>query len=244
MKDQKKIRLSKLMSEKGLCSRREADRYIQDGQVLVNKEIVDVLGTKISLDADIRLTDRASFQQKKKVTILLNKPIGYVSTQPEKCYIPAIDLICKKTQYQTGSKPFQKHYLKNLHVAGRLDIDSKGLLILTQDGCIVKKIIGPTSKMEKEYIVGIEGEITNFVLEKLKFGLSLDNKKLKRAVVKLIKPNLLRFVLMEGKKRQIRRMCELVNLKVIKIKRVRVGNVLLGNLPEGKWRFLKSHEKF
>jgi len=238
------VRLSKLMSDRGLCSRREADAYIAAGQVIVNGEVVSKLGTKVSLDVEIAFKDQAQAKQEGKITIILNKPVGYVSTQPEKGYIAAIELIRPENQFSDGNLILQPGHRKNLNVAGRLDIDSKGLLVFSQDGTVVRKIIGPDSGMEKEYIVGVEGLITRQVIQKLCYGLTLDGKMLKRAVVEALGPNLLRFILQEGKKRQIRRMCEIVNLKVIKLKRVRVGKVLLGNLPEGQWRFLGAHEHF
>lgn len=237
------VRLSKLMSDRGLCSRREADAYIAAGQVLVDGEVVSVLGTKVPLTASITLKDQAQLKQGNKVTILLNKPVGYVSTQPEKDYVAAIELIRPENQFSGDRRRLEANHRKNLNVAGRLDIDSKGLLIFSQDGTVVRKIIGPDADLEKEYLVGVEGHITRQTIQKLCFGLSLDGKALKRAVVELLEPQLLRFILKEGKKRQIRRMCELVNLKVVKLKRVRIGKVLLGNLPEGKWRFLEPHEE-
>ncbi|MBS0629089.1 MAG: rRNA pseudouridine synthase [Verrucomicrobia bacterium] len=237
------IRLSKLMSERGLCSRREADAYIEAGEVLVDGKEISVLGTKVPKSAQISLKRRARTFQNSKVTILLNKPVGYVSTQPEKGYTPAIELIRPENQFG-GKEKLQPHHLRELSVAGRLDIDSRGLLVLTQDGVIVKQIIGPEADLEKEYLVGVSGKITPQMIEKLCFGLALDDKPLKQAVVQEIEPNLLRFILREGKKRQIRRMCELVGLRVTKLKRVRVGRVMLGKLPEGKWRFLESHERF
>lgn len=239
------VRLSKLMSERGLCSRREADRYIEQGLVLVDGEKVDTLGTKVSPDCTIELLERAQRQQEDKVTVLLNKPLGIVSTQPEKGYTPAIDLITADNQERADGDPkLHPRHLKKLAVAGRLDIDSKGLLVLTQDGVIVKQLIGPESNMEKEYLVGVEGNISEEMLKRLRFGLELDGKPLKRAKVKQIQANLLQIILKEGKKRQIRRMCELVGLKVRKLKRVRMGQVRLGDLPEGKWRFLQEHETF
>lgn len=243
MSEEEPVRLSKLMSERGLCSRREADVYIEAGEVLVDGEVVSVLGTKVPKSVTISLKRRALSHQKNKVTILLNKPIGFVSTQPEKGYIPAIDLILPENQFG-GKERLHPDHLRSLSVAGRLDIDSRGLLVFTQDGVIVKQIIGPEADLEKEYLVGVEGNVTAQVLDRLCFGLSLDDKPLKRAVVEEIQPNLLRFILREGKKRQIRRMCELVNLRVNKLKRVRVGRVTLGKLPEGQWRFLESHESF
>lgn len=236
------IRLSKLMSDRGLCSRREADAYIAAGQVLVDGEIVAILGTKVPLSAMITLKDQAQLKQSNKVTIILNKPVGYVSTQPEKGYTAAIELIRPENQFSADRRPLLPNHRKNLNVAGRLDIDSKGLLIFSQDGTVVRTIIGPNADLEKEYLVGVEGYITKPILQKLCFGLALDGKALKPAVVEIVEPNLLRFILKEGKKRQIRRMCELVNLKVVKLKRVRIGALLLGNLPEGQWRFLRPDE--
>lgn len=225
------IRLSKLLSERGICSRREADRYIEKGLVLVDGHVISELGTKVPLDAKIELKQEARKEQKNKVTLILNKPIGYVSTQPEKGYKAAIELIPKK-------------YQANLSTAGRLDIDSKGLLVFTQDGTVVKKLIGPDSNMEKEYLVRVEGVINPSIIKRLTYGLKLDGAALKRAKVKQLESNVLQIILHEGKKRQIRRMCELVGLQVVGLKRVRVGQVRLGNLPEGKWRFLHPGEKF
>lgn len=236
------VRLSKLMAERGICSRREADRYIEEGLVLVDGEEVSVLGTKVSPTATITLKKKAQARQESKVTIILNKPIGYVSTQPEKGYKAAIELIRPENQFRR-IKPLLPEHLRNLNVAGRLDIDSKGLLIFTQNGSLVKKIIGPTSSLEKEYIVQVEGVVDKEVLKKLSLGLRMEGVPLKRAVVEQIEPDLLRFTLREGKKRQIRKMCELVHLKVKKLKRVRVGRIKLGNLPEGKWRFLGPREE-
>jgi 23S rRNA pseudouridine2604 synthase len=230
------------MSDRGLCSRREADTYIAAGQVLVDGEIISVLGTKVPITAEVILKDQARITQENKVTIILNKPVGYVSTQPEKGYVAAIDLIRPENQFSGNRRKLSPHQRRNLNVAGRLDIDSKGLLLFSQDGTVVKRIIGPDADLEKEYIVGVEGQITKQAMQKLSHGLILDGKPLKMAVVEMVGRNLLRFVLKEGKKRQIRRMCELVNLKVLKLKRVRIGGIVLGNLPEGKWRFLDSKE--
>jgi 23S rRNA pseudouridine2604 synthase len=218
------IRLSKLMSERGICSRREADRYIEAGLVYVNGEKVDQLGTKVAPDATIRLAQEAKRQQREKVTIVLHKPIGYVSCQPEKGYRSAIELI-------------PPEYRKGLAVAGRLDIDSAGLLLLTQDGALAKQIIGEECDCEKEYLVRVNGELSDLSL--LRHGLSLDGKPLKPAKVEwLHEGEQLRFVLKEGKKRQIRRMCEACGLKVLALKRVRIGTIMLGNLKPGEWRLL------
>lgn len=244
MTEKAKIRLAKLMALKGLCSRREAEDYIDKGLVEVDGQKVLKQGTKVNADADIKLLGKA---KKRKVTILLNKPLGYVSNLPEKGYRAAIELIKKENQEKNkngSDEEFFPAMKKKLAVAGRLDINSKGLLVLTQDGTIAKILIGSDTKIEKEYLVRVEGKITKEVIEKLKFGLSLDGKPLKKAKIDLLEEGLLRFVLNEGKKRQIRRMCEQVGLNVIGLKRVRIGKVRLGSLPEGKWRFLKADERF
>lgn len=232
------IRLSKIMAQRGLCSRREADEYISRGLVKVDGEIVDQLGTKVNEKAYIELLSEAQQKQDDKVTIILNKPLGFVSNQPEKNYQPAITLIKPENQDPKDKKKLKPHHLKKLAVAGRLDINSTGLLVLTQDGQMAKKLIGQDSNIEKEYIVYVEGIITQKKLNLLSHGLKLDDKSLKPARVKEIKKQTLQFILREGKKRQIRRMCELVDLKVTSLKRVRIGNIQLGNLKKGQWKFL------
>jgi 23S rRNA pseudouridine2604 synthase len=243
------VRLSKLMSEQNICSRRQADRYIMDEQVLVDGEIISELGTRVDPNSTIELLEEAQKTQNSKATILLNKPCGYVSTQPEKDYRPAIDLIKPQNQYKEDKKRFDPTHVSRLSVAGRLDIESKGLLVLTQDGVIAKRIIGENSNIEKEYLVRLTGDVTEEKLGKLGFGLSLDEKKLKRVKVSLLEEDengnsILRFILIEGKKRQIRRMCELVDLRVTSIKRVRIGNIRLKKLPLGQWRYLLESEIF
>ncbi|PXW88882.1 ribosomal large subunit pseudouridine synthase F [Nitrosomonas sp. Nm84] len=241
-----KIRLSKLMSEQGICSRREADRYIELGWVFVDGEQISELGTKIYPTQKIKLNKAAQAQQTQLVTILLNKPVGYVSGQPEPGYQPAVVLIKPENQFipKQSVKRFQPVHLRNLAPAGRLDIDSQGLLIFTQDGRIAKQLIGENSTIEKEYLVRVEGALPPAKLALLNHGLSLDGQALKSAQVSWQNQDQLRFILQEGKKRQIRRMCELVNLRVTGLKRVRIGKVKLGNLPEGQWRYLEDGEVF
>src|SRR5687767_7007611 len=125
------LRLSKLMAQRGLCSRREADAFIEQGLVSVNGVVVDRLGTKVPLDVEITLAPQAVKKQKELITIILNKPIGYVSAQPEPGYTPAITLITVANQFGKGNKRLIPEHLKGLAVAGRLDIDSQGLLIFT-----------------------------------------------------------------------------------------------------------------
>lgn len=239
-------RLSKVMAERGLCSRREADDWIEQGWVMVDGEIVDTLGTRVSPDAEIIISDYAREEQAENVTIILNKPIGYVSGQAEDDYEPAVVLIQPENQWsedQSGIK-FSRKHLKNIAPSGRLDIDSTGMLVLTQDGRIARHLIGEDSTVEKEYLVRVEGELSESGLKKLNHGLSLDGVLLKPAKVSWQNEDQLRFVLREGRKRQIRRMCELVGLHVVGLKRIRIGSVTLGQLPMGQWRYLRANERF
>ena len=241
-----KIRLSKLMSEQGICSRREADSYIEQGLVFVDGERITELGTRIFPHQKITLAKGAQAQQQARVTILLHKPMAYVSGQAEDGYQPAVTLINAGSRYANDKSPlkFSPGHLRGLAPAGRLDIDSTGLLVLTQDGRIAKLLIGEDSKIEKEYLVRVQGQLSDQGLKLLNHGLSLDGQALKPAKVSWQNEDQLRFVLREGKKRQIRRMCELVGLKVVGLKRVRIGQVKLADLPVGQWRYLGEHERF
>lgn len=238
------VRVSKIMADRGICSRREADAWIERGWVMVNGEIA-TLGAKAKSDCKIELAESARLERGAKVTILLNKPVGYVSGQPEPGYEPAVRLITEMNQFkEPGDLKLMRSHFDGLAPAGRLDIDSKGLLVFTQDGRVARDLIGEDSNVEKEYLVRVKGKIIPKGLELLRHGLELDGEALLPAKVDWINSDQLKFILTEGKKRQVRRMCELVGLEVIGLKRVRIGRIMLGKLPEGKWRFLKPDEKF
>lgn len=239
-----KERISKLMAQRGMCSRREADAFIERGWVRVDGQIVSELGSKAYPNQKITLEKQARQRQTQRATILLHKPVGYVSGQAEAGYRNAVSLIGASTQYKggRGSQRFDPAHLRGLAPAGRLDIDSTGLLILTQDGRIARQIIGEDSVIDKEYLVRVTGKLSERGLELLNFGLSLDGKPLLPAQVSWQNDDQLRFILREGKKRQIRRMCELVGLKVVGLKRVRIGDLVLGDLPMGQWRYMKEFE--
>ncbi len=244
-------RLSKVMAERGICSRREADEWIINGWVKIDGVIMETLGTRIKPDAEIIISGYAYEQQAEQVTILLHKPVGYVSGQAEDDYQPAIVLVHPDNEWlddpdlsEYNAKEFQRGFLHGLAPAGRLDIDSTGLLVLTQDGRIARHLIGEDSSVEKEYLVRVEGALSDADLQRLNHGLSLDGEKLKPAKVSWQNEDQLRFVLREGKKRQIRRMCEMVGLFVVGLKRVRIGSVNLGKLPPGQWRYLRNGERF
>jgi 23S rRNA pseudouridine2604 synthase len=241
-----KVRIAKLMSEQGLCSRREADAYIERGWVFVDGVRVTELGSRALPTQKITLSKEAKSNQLAQVTILLNKPVGYVSGQAEQGYQPAVTLVTAASRHAADRSPlrFNPAQLKGLAPAGRLDIDSTGLLVLTQDGRIAKLLIGDGSRIEKEYLVRVEGRLDARGLALLNHGLSLDGQALKPAKVSWQNADQLRFVLREGRKRQIRRMCELVGLKVTGLKRIRIGSVRLGDLPPGRWRYLREDERF
>jgi len=255
-------RLSKRMGELKLASRREADEWIAAGWVRVNGKVA-VLGQRVGNDVQIDIDPAARNQQAQLVTVLLHKPIGYVSGQAEDGYEPAAVLFQPQNRWAddaSGIQPNAGHH-RNLAPAGRLDIDSTGLLVLTQDGRIARVLIGDDSDVEKEYLVRVEyvglpgadpvpegtlpnAALSNNKLALLNHGLELDGEQLKPAKVSWQNEHQLRFVLREGKKRQIRRMCELVGLKVVGLKRVRIGRIPLGHLPVGQWRYLAPWEKF
>jgi len=244
------MRLSKRMSELGLASRREADEWIAKGWVRVDGRGVSELGSRVVPGQHITVDAKARYQQAQKVTVLLNKPVGYVSGQAEDGYEPAVVLVTPQNQWRedrSGTR-FLREHLKSLVPAGRLDIDSVGLLVLTQDGRVARQLIGEDSEVEKEYLVRVEmvdgGRLPDDRLALLNHGLELDGEALRPAQVEWVNDDQLRFVLKEGKKRQIRRMCEAVGLKVLGLKRVRIGSVMLGDLPPGQWRYLRADEYF
>jgi len=241
------MRLSKLLAERGLASRREADEWIEAGWVRVNG-VPAVLGQRVQPDVEVEIDEAARQQQALRVTVLLHKPMGYVSGQAEDGYEPAVVLVNAANRWREDKAPIRFHpgQLRGLAPAGRLDIDSTGLLVLTQDGRIAKMLIGEDSRVEKEYLVRVT-TTPAWAPEKinlLQHGLALDGRQLKPARVSWANEDQLRFVLREGRKRQIRRMCELVGLRVTGLKRVRIGSVVLGKLPPGQWRYLRPDERF
>jgi 23S rRNA pseudouridine2604 synthase len=248
------MRLNKRMAELGICSRREADDWIARGWVRVDGQPA-VMGQPVTVQARIDIDRQAEQQQRQQVTILINKPVGYVSGQAEDGHEPAVVLVQPQNRWRECNSRMRwgHEQLRGLAPAGRLDIDSIGLLVLTQDGRVARQLIGEDSEIEKEYLVRVSygPESVNvqaaFPPDKLKLlchGLSLDGQPLRPAQVSWQNPEQLRFVLREGKKRQIRRMCEQVGLFVTGLKRVRIGQVNLGHLPVGQWRYLAPHEQF
>jgi 23S rRNA pseudouridine2604 synthase len=235
------------MAALGLASRREADEWIEAGWVRVDGKVA-VLGLRVQPDVRIEIDPRARREQLQRMTVLLHKPIGYVSGQAEDGHEPAAVLVRRENRWSEDRTHGPTGTLRGLAPAGRLDIDSTGLLVLTQDGRVARTLIGDDSPIEKEYLVRVRrvqpGPLPPDAMAALQHGLMLDGKALRPAKVSWANEDQLRFVLREGRKRQIRRMCELVGLDVTGLKRVRIGSVVLGKLPLGQWRYLRPDESF
>lgn len=231
-------RINKWLAAEGVVSRREAEGLIADGLVSIDGARVDDPGRKIEPGQTLTIQDG---KRRTPISAVLNKPVGFVSAQPEADQIPAARLLTQANLVGDA----QHLPTKNTSLAplGRLDQDSRGLLILSEDGVLAKALVGETSALDKEYLVRVEGRIDDKKLSLLRHGLTLDNRKLKPAKISLVEPQRLRFILNEGMKRQIRRMCDMVELNVTDLLRLRIGPLKLGNLQEGRWRALTSDER-
>ncbi len=245
------IRLNKRMAELGLASRREADALIAAGRVQVDGVVVSDLGVRVSPQSRVTLDAAGRAKQAARLTVLLHKPPGLVSSQAEDGHTEAATLLQpahldpKHPWTPWGDRSgWPMGWTQGLAPAGRLDIDSSGLLVMTSDGLVARALIGPERRVEKEYIVRLDPEPNDDQLRRLRHGLHLDGLALLPAQVDRIGPGRLRFVLREGRKRQIRRMAEAVGLRVLSLMRVRIGRVVLGDLERGCFRFLRPDEGF
>lgn len=234
-------RINRWLAQSGVCSRREAEALIAAGQVSIDGETVTDPGRKIELGQTLTLDDGAQARLEGQLTVIINKPVGYVSAQPDPGQIPAARLLTREGLWGDAAEIPAAD--RSLAPVGRLDLDSRGLLILSEDGVVTKAVIGPDSQMEKEYLVRVRGDIAEPVLARLRHGLSLDGRQLKPAKITLAGDQRLRFVLTEGRNRQIRRMCDLVDLSIIDLYRLRVGPLKVGDLPEGRWRPITPRER-
>jgi 23S rRNA pseudouridine2604 synthase len=234
-------RVNRWLAQSGVCSRREAEALIARGLVSIDGETVSDPGRKIGPGQTLVLGDAAERRLEDKLTVVLNKPFGVVSAQPGPGQVPAARLITFPARWGAGDAVPDPG--ASFAPLGRLDMDSHGLLLLSQDGVLAKAVIGPESELDKEYLVRVLGEITEARLERLRHGLELDGRQLRRAEVTRMEPQRLRFVLREGRNRQIRRMCDLVGLQVSDLYRIRIGPLKLGDLPEGRWRPLTPDER-
>lgn len=233
-------RINKWLAQAGVCSRREAEDLIGRGLVSIDGERVEDVGRKILPGQTLVLSDAAQQAIASAVSVIVHKPRGVVSANPERGQTEAAQLLTRHNRW--GEGPNLSHELRPAPL-GRLDKDSRGLLLLSDDGVLAKAVIGPESQLDKEYRVAVMGEITEAKLGLLRHGLELDGRKLRPAEVEVIGDQRLQFILHEGRNRQIRRMCELVELKVVDLFRSRLGPIDLGDMPEGRWRPLSEDER-
>lgn len=235
-------RINKWLAQSGVCSRREAETLIAQGLVSIDGQRVDDAGRKIEQGQTLTLADAASTALAAALTVVIHKPVGVVSAHPEPGQREARHLLTAANLW--GSVEAQPPAPdQSLPPVGRLDRDSRGLLLLSEDGVVAKAVIGPDSVIDKQYLVRVEGRVTEQKLTRLRHGLSLDGRQLRSAKVTPQPDGALQIVLTEGRNRQIRRMCELVDLRVVDLLRVRIGPVKLGDLPEGRWRRLTPAER-
>lgn len=226
MDSENQTRLNKFISDKGICSRREADKLIEAGKVSVNGTIA-ITGMKVRADDNISVDGKILSTISRKVYIALNKPVGIVSTTEHKVKDNIIDFI---------------NYKERIFPIGRLDKPSEGLILLTNDGDIVNKILRSGNNHEKEYLVSTDKEITKDFLDKMSGGVSILGRKTKPCSIYREDTYKFRIILTEGLNRQIRRMCEKLGYKVTRLKRIRIMNIKLGSLKSGKWRYLTENE--
>lgn len=224
------------MSERGLCSRSLADEWIANGWVKVDGTVVAVLGTRVDAQARIEIDAAATRGATDAVTILAHKPEGAVSLlrslTPE-----------RRWAADPSEIPWQRGHLQGLAVVAALDVDAAGLVIVTQDRFVARRLGAKDANFEREYLVRLEAGLAPAALERLRHGLSLDGAALKPAHVSWQNERTLRIVLREERGRQVRRMCEAVGAKVAGIKRIRIGSVPLAKLPVGEWRYLARGER-
>lgn len=220
------MRLNKYIASINIASRREADRLIQNGKVKVNGILITNPATQVSENDNVECDTEK--HDENKIYIKLNKPRGYVVSKNKEEGKPIYNLI--------------KNEFNDIYPVGRLDKDSNGLILFTNDGVFSRKIIGENTNCEKEYYVKLNDNVPDGALKKLEYGISLDGQKLKPAKVKRINKNSFHIILTEGKNRQIRRMCQKVGFEVIVLKRLRIANILLSDLKEGSFQHLTEDE--
>jgi 23S rRNA pseudouridine2605 synthase/23S rRNA pseudouridine2604 synthase len=223
------IRLQKFLSEAGVCSRRQGEQFILAGRVKVNGQVVSVLGAKVDPDKDRVAVDGAPVSvEQKAVYIALHKPAGVVTSCRHRGEAVVVDLV---------------DIPERIYPIGRLDKESTGLLLLTNDGRLHHRLSHPSFDHEKVYEVGVDRVITEGALKRLAKGMPLGETRTRPAVVKRLSGRRFRIVLQEGRNRQIRRMLRKLGYQVVTLKRTRMANVQLGDLAPGQWRHLTSGEK-
>lgn len=220
------VRLNKFISETGYCSRREADKLIEEGRVTIDG-LKAVMGMKVNINANVRVDGKSLKKEDKLVYIVLNKPVGITCTTEKKVRGNIVDFV---------------NHEKRIFPIGRLDKDSQGLILLTNDGDIVNKILRAGNNHEKEYIVTVDKPIDTKFIDSMSNGVKILGTITKKCVVNKINERTFRIILTQGMNRQIRRMCEALGYNVTKLNRIRIMNIKLGNLKIGSWRNLSSEE--
>ena len=220
------VRLNKYISESGFCSRREADKYIEAGSVTIDGKKA-VMGTKVLKGQVVKVNGKNIYKEEELVYIALNKPVGITCTTEHKVKGNIVDFVGHK---------------KRIFPIGRLDKDSQGLILLTNDGDIVNKILRAGNNHEKEYIVTVNKPINQEFVQRMSNGIRILGQVTKKCYVKKEGPNTFKIILTQGLNRQIRRMCEACGYEVTKLKRIRIMNIDLGNLKIGEWRDLTVKE--
>ena len=238
-REMEEIRLQKFLAEAGIASRRKCEEYIIAGKVKVNNEIVTELGTKVNPDKDKVYFENRLIKANEKnshIYIILNKPIGYVTTTKDQFDRPTVlDLI-------------KKNINKRIVPVGRLDMYTSGALILTDDGDFVYKITHPKHEITKTYTVTVKGIVQEDEVKKLENGVKIENYITKEAKVKILKTDIeknisrLEITIHEGKNRQVRKMCEAINKKVLALHRSKIGNITVKDMKIGEWRYLTKQE--
>jgi 23S rRNA pseudouridine2604 synthase len=220
------LRLNKYISETGVCSRREADKWIEAGRITCNGQIA-ALGTQVQAGDEVRVDGELIGAKKRQVYIALNKPVGITCTTEAHIEENIIDLV---------------GYPERIFPIGRLDKDSEGLILLTNDGDIVNEILRSENNHEKEYIVTVDRPITDLSLRMMAGGVKIRGELTKPCKVRRVDQQTFRMVLTQGLNRQIRRMCSALGYKAQRLQRVRIMNIQLGTLSAGKWRHLTDPE--
>lgn len=221
------IRLNKYLSDAGICSRRQADRWIEEKRITVNGEIAG-MGMKVAPDSEVCLDGKPIKKEEKKVLLAMNKPAGIVCTAEKRERNNIVDYM---------------KYPKRIYPVGRLDKDSTGLLLLTNDGELVNKIMRAGNYHEKEYLVSVNKPVTEEFCRKMSRGVEILDTVTRPCKVEKTGEKSFRIILTQGLNRQIRRMCETLGYRVMTLQRVRIMNIRLGSLKEGTWRNIEGKER-
>ena len=222
------IRLNKFIASSGVCSRRNADAIILEGKVKVNGQVITELGTKVTYDDIVEVNGNKISVATNKIYIMLNKPKGYVTTSKE--------------QFNRASVLDLININERVFPVGRLDMDSEGLLILTNDGDLANRIIHPTKHIAKEYKIALKKKISDEDIQKLRDGVDIGGYITQKAIVDRLNDRKLKITIYEGKNRQIRKMCESVDNSVVTLKRTAIGKLHLEKLKVGEYRMLNELE--